>query len=81
MGEGETTLPIILPKITKLHEKHLYLGCTLHSSERFSYCYLICGCRKGKGTFYYLNGDRLIAEWSRDFPNGEGIYQYKNGDR
>jgi hypothetical protein len=38
-------------------------------------------CRKGRGTFYYLNGDRLTGDWSRDMPNGEGVYQYRNGDR
>ena len=38
-------------------------------------------CRKGRGTLYYLNGDRLTGEWNRDTASGEGVYQFKNGDR
>ena len=37
--------------------------------------------RKGRGTFYYLNGDRYVGEWNRDKPEGKGTYYYTNGDR
>jgi len=37
--------------------------------------------RKGRGTFYYLNGDRYVGIWNRDKPDGKGTYYYKNGDR
>ena len=37
--------------------------------------------RKGRGTFYYLNGDRYVGEWNRDKPDGKGTYYYTNGDK
>ena len=37
--------------------------------------------RKGKGTFYYLNGDRYVGGWARDKPEGAGMFHYRNGDR
>ena len=37
--------------------------------------------RKGRGTFYYLNGDRYVGNWKRDKPEGKGVYHYTNGDK
>ena len=37
--------------------------------------------RKGRGTFYNLNGDRYVGEWNRDMPDGKGTYYFTNGDR
>ena len=37
--------------------------------------------RKGRGTIYYLNGDRYVGEWNRDKPDGKGTYYYTNGDK
>merc|ERR1719384_226920 len=55
---------------TKEYDDGWYVGQT--SNRNF---------RKGKGTFYFLNGDRYIGEWSRNKMDGRGVYQYKNGDR
>ena len=48
------------------------------SGERFCYLYF---CRKGKGSMYYLSGDRYIGDWDRNMEHGKGVYQYTNGDR
>ena len=37
--------------------------------------------RYGSGSFYFINGDRFVGEWSRDKMNGAGVYHYTNGDR
>jgi len=37
--------------------------------------------RDGSGSFYFINGDRFVGEWSRDKMNGAGVYHYTNGDR
>ena len=55
---------------TKEYDDGWYVGQT--SNRNF---------RKGQGTFYFLNGDRYIGEWSRNKMDGKGVYQYKNGDR
>jgi len=33
----------------------------------------------GKGTFYYLNGDRYEGDWVDDVEHGEGVIYYHNG--
>jgi hypothetical protein len=36
------------------------------------------GKKKGKGKYYYLNGNSYIGEWDDNLKNGQGIYNYKS---
>lgn len=42
-------------------------------------CECLC-CLKGKGTFYYDNGDRYEGEFIKDLRHGIGTMHYANGD-
>ena len=37
--------------------------------------------REGKGTFYYVNGDKYVGDWKGDVQHGKGIYYFSTGDR
>ena len=38
------------------------------------------GKRKGKGTFYYNNGDRGISNYNDDMPKGKFVILTLNGE-
>ena len=62
------------PKDESVSEKEFSEGWYVGQTSRGKF-------RKGKGTFYFLNGDRYVGDWNRDKMDGTGIYHYRNGDR
>ena len=62
------------PKDETVSEKEFSDGWYVGQTSRGKF-------RKGKGTFYFLNGDRYVGDWNRDKMDGTGIYHYRNGDR
>ena len=62
------------PKDDSVSEKEFSEGWYVGQTSRGKF-------RKGKGTFFFLNGDRYVGDWNRDKMDGTGIYHYRNGDR
>ena len=62
------------PKDETVSEKEFSDGWYVGQTSRGKF-------RKGKGTFYFLNGDRYVGDWNRDKMDGTGTYHYRNGDR
>ena len=37
--------------------------------------------KNGKGTYYFVNGDKYVGDWVEDNQTGQGVFTWPSGDR
>ena len=64
-----------------LHASRTLPAHTMNSTQAQVWGQFKDGKKNGKGTYYFVNGDKYVCDWVEDNRTGQGVLTLPNGDR